>query len=296
MTDTCWLPASLMQTGVALLGIYAVIYILTVTKPNIKEKAFALHAMFMMVFCISLVSISLNAIWLHNLLDNPLVDLNLFHTFSLPKVLSFFSIPRLAMFFFFSEIIAIFCYTSTMIDIFREKKEYFAGALLIPNIYILLFLGIFFVRELIIHDYAIAFYFLFLTSIPSISVLVYPGLSFKVFNPYCKNLMKKESSLICHRCMGIYCGLFFSLLSGLVFLFFIPDIREIDLPTKSVMIIISGIVFGLNAIQGVLRRGKYTKLNFFTCDRSTSILGFLFGLFAGILGFLFGTSIAVSPI
>jgi hypothetical protein len=96
------------------------------------------------------------------------------------------------------------------------------------------------------------------------------GLTFRFI---CKTLVIKKEEVkgisLCPRCLGFYIGLSISLpISG---------IRPIDLPTDY-GIMLSGIIVGLNALHGVLRRLDYSKVKFFTGDLSAFILGFLFGI------------------
>lgn len=244
MIDTGLLPASIMQTSGALLGIYAVLYVLSVRDGREKEDLEWLNAMFKLVIIISLAAIFLSTIWL---VISPKI-----------LILGFFGIQSLVLSCFFIELFIIFIYSLDTISFLREggKTVPFFRKLAMP--YILLFVVISFLSLALDDNYEIFFYFFIFALIALNTLRVYPGFHFKQLRVVCKILDKrKEKDLfICHRCMGIYCGLFFSLLSGLLFHLFISDIRQIDLPTNCI-IVISGILFSLNAIQGVLRRLNY---------------------------------------
>jgi len=91
------------------------------------------------------------------------------------------------------------------------------------------------------------------------------------FRPICKKLLEKKECgvlLICDRCRGFYLGLFLSIP--------ISAYKLIVLPTNYA-IIFYGIIVGLNALHGVLRRLGYS-IAFFTSDRAAFVLGFLFGI------------------
>lgn len=104
------------------------------------------------------------------------------------------------------------------------------------------------------------------------------GITFRFI---CKTLLKKEEKVwripFCPRCLGFYFGLSISLpISG---------IRPTDLPIDY-GIILSGIIVGFNALQGVLRRLDYPEVKFFTGDFCSFILGFLFGVTTSVYSLL----------
>ena len=68
-----YLPSAIMQTTGALLGIYAVVYVLTVqTKikkgSDLKYSLTGMHVTFMIVTVFALITIFLNFLWLHHLI------------------------------------------------------------------------------------------------------------------------------------------------------------------------------------------------------------------------------------
>lgn len=128
MIDTGLLPASIMQTSGALLGIYAVLYVLSVKGGHEKEDLEWLNAMFKLVIIISLAAIFLSTIWL---VIPPKIP-----------ILGFFGIQGLALCCFFNELFIIFIYSWDTISFSREggKKVPFFRKLVMP--YILLFVVI----------------------------------------------------------------------------------------------------------------------------------------------------------
>lgn len=72
--DPCWLPSAIMQTTAALVGIYAVVYVLTAqssgsTAPTfIKfKKSFVINVAFLTIVIFGILTVYLNSLWLDSL-------------------------------------------------------------------------------------------------------------------------------------------------------------------------------------------------------------------------------------
>ena len=72
-TDLCWLPSTIMQTTGALLGIYAVVYVLTLDK--LIKKTIIINIAFLIVVISSLITIFINLLWLEFLLTNECISI-----------------------------------------------------------------------------------------------------------------------------------------------------------------------------------------------------------------------------
>jgi len=115
MTDPCWLPSAIMQTTAALLGLYVVVYVLTIERflqPINKDDSLyhvtILGLNFIGILAMSISTIILNTLWL----DSISTKISYF---------DFSGIGTWAISFFFTTILFIFGYTLTMVLIIRKN-------------------------------------------------------------------------------------------------------------------------------------------------------------------------------
>lgn len=262
-------PATIIQTSVAILGIFTAVYV------YIKdEQRDLLKWLFKLIFVFSTLCTILNVIWL-DLLTTKVLSLSF----------SRIEVEAIAVSLFLIEITMVSIFAIFMREILTIKRKESEAFKLYEKIatYILVSFTLF-VGIILINGFNINVDFLIIYGglATFVFLKVFTGLHYRLF---CKRLVKKnEMGLpLCHRCNGFFFGMFFFLLLYAFISIFNYDIRQIDLPTTY---IISGIIVVLNALQGILRRPKYFKVNFFTSDISAFILGLLFGLFVWILGLL----------
>jgi len=78
MADYCWLPSAIMQTTAALIGIFAVIYVLSVERLGdagrywtiLKIRIRIIDLSFLVLFGFGIFSIYLNYMWLEEIISS----------------------------------------------------------------------------------------------------------------------------------------------------------------------------------------------------------------------------------
>ena len=118
MNDPCWLPSAIMQTMGALLGIYAVVYVLIAERlgeaalPLFMSKHLKLiDAMFFLIFSLGIATIFTNLLWLDSL-----------STQIVFKGTSVVEIGALALVLFIGTLGIILLYTLVIIYRFRQGR------------------------------------------------------------------------------------------------------------------------------------------------------------------------------
>lgn len=112
-SDPCWLPSAIMQTTAALIGIFAVVYVLCVQGlardasryPHSKHYR-RIDGLFLLLLSLGLLTIYSNYIWLRHLTDGVATA----------------SDERGATFMFLFVLLLIGLYTFAMIKEYREKE------------------------------------------------------------------------------------------------------------------------------------------------------------------------------
>lgn len=259
-------PSTIIQTSVAILGIFTAVY---VVKGEQRER---LNWLFKLIFIVSTLCTILNVIWL-DLLTTKVLGLGFSRIEVIAVYLFIIEITMISIFaIFMRELLTV---EEKVSNAFRLSKQIVSSILLSFVLCVGLLLISGFYGNVVL-------FIIYVGLVTFVLVKVFTGLHYRLF---CKRLVKKnEVGLpLCHRCKGFYLGLFIFLLSYAFISIFIYDIRQIELPTTYI-ILSSGIVVVLNVLQGILRRPEFSKAKFFTSDISAFILGLLFGLHACILG------------